>query len=58
MTDAAHHGTTMNAGELFPAREWDAFKETDRQAAKAIVVLMTGIFCIGVVLYSIVFMTL
>jgi hypothetical protein len=47
-----------NPGDLFPAGEWQAFRETDKQAAKAIVVLMAGIFCIGVLLYTIVVITL
>jgi hypothetical protein len=58
MTDTAHHGTALNPGELFPASEWQSFRESDTQAGKAIVVLMTGIFCIGVVLYIIVLVTL
>jgi hypothetical protein len=58
MIDDLHHPTAPNPGDLFPASEWQAFRETDKQAAKAVVVLMAGIFCIGVVLYTIVVITL
>jgi hypothetical protein len=55
MIDSAHH---VSPAEVFPASEWRAFTESDKQAAKAIVVLMTGIFVVGVVLYTIVLATL
>jgi hypothetical protein len=59
MTEAIHpHGTASHVEALFPPAEWQAFHESDRQAATAIVVLMVSIFSIGVVLYSIVYMTL
>jgi hypothetical protein len=58
MTTAIPHEGGLNPGELFPASEWQAFREADKQAAKAIVVLMVGIFLIGVFLYSIVLLTL
>ena len=58
MTESAHHAAAVNPGELFSASEWQAFTESDVQAAKAIVVLMTGIFLVGIVLYTIVVVTL
>jgi len=59
MTEAIHpHGNASHVEALFPPQEWEAFHQADRQAATAIVVLMVGIFSIGVVLYSIVYITL
>jgi hypothetical protein len=58
MTAEHHAETTVNALDLFPAAEWIAFRQADTQAAKAIVVLMFGIFIVGIVLYSIVLATL
>ena len=52
----SHHAAS--ATELFSAEEWQAFRQADVQAARAIVVLMLGIFCIGIVLYTIVAATL
>jgi type IV secretory pathway component VirB8 len=43
---------------LFPDREWREFRVSDAQAAKRIVILMAGIFVVGIVLYSIVVATL
>ena len=58
MTAAHHAETTVNPLDLFPVREWAAFRQADTQAARAIVVLMLGIFVTGIVLYSIVLATL
>jgi hypothetical protein len=58
MIETAHHGAPPYPDALFSASEWQAFRESDQQAAKAIVVLMAGIFCVGVLLYSIVYITL
>jgi hypothetical protein len=38
----------------FSKNEVDAFEAQDSTAAKAIVALMTGVFAIGVILYTIV----
>jgi hypothetical protein len=54
MTEALHHGSVSHDEPLFPAGEWQSFRDSDKQAATAICVLMVGIFSIGVVLYSIV----
>jgi hypothetical protein len=56
----ATHSVEANASalDLFPASEWTAFRQADAQAATAIVVLMLGIFGIGIILYSIVLATL
>jgi hypothetical protein len=56
---AEHHVEehTANA-DLFSAAEWNAFRASDAKAAAAIVVLMQGIFVIGVVLYLVVLLTL
>jgi type IV secretory pathway component VirB8 len=59
MTASLHpHGNSTNHQEVFPAAEWEEFHEADRQAAKRIVLLLVGIFVIGIVLYSIVVATL
>jgi hypothetical protein len=58
MTAAHHAETTVNPFDLFPSGEWAAFRQADTQAARAIVVLMLGIFVTGIVLYSIVLATL
>ena len=58
MTAEHHSKPTIQPLDLFPAKEWAAFRQSDTQAAKAIVVLMLGIFVIGIVLYSIVLATL
>jgi hypothetical protein len=58
MTAEHHAETTVHPYELFPSNEWAAFRHSDAQAATAIVVLITSIFVIGVVLYSIVLYTL
>jgi hypothetical protein len=58
MTAEHHIDAGAAAGDLFSASEWSAFRESDRQAGAAIVVLMTSIFLFGVVLYTIVLVTL
>jgi hypothetical protein len=58
MTAALHADATVNPLDLFPASEWAAFRQSDTQAAKAIVVLMLSIFLTGIFLYSIVLATL
>jgi hypothetical protein len=52
----APHGHAPAAGEqtYFPPEEWRAFRESDKTAAAYIVVLMQGIFIVGLVLYLIV----
>jgi hypothetical protein len=52
------HESSAAAGQLFPEREWRAFREADKEAAKRIVILMTGIFVTGIVLYCVVVATL
>jgi hypothetical protein len=58
MTEALHHGSVSHDEPLFPAAEWQSFRDSDKQAATAICVLMVSIFTIGVVLYSFVLATL
>jgi hypothetical protein len=55
------HGTSGAGGELsspaggsqtlFPPDEWRALQAEDRQAARNIVGLMTGVFITGLILY-------
>ena len=54
----AHDESHESAEALFPEREWREFRLSDAQAAKRIVILMAGIFVVGIVLYSIVVATL
>jgi len=42
------------SGELFSPEELKALKAADIQAAKSVVLLMVGVFTMGLVLYSIV----
>ena len=61
MTDAAEHGITADphaapapAQPHFSPAEWQALRQEDVKAAKAIVVLMQGIFVIGLLMYTVV----
>lgn len=38
----------------FTPEEWDQFRKSDMGAAKSVVLLMGSIFCVGLVLYSVV----
>jgi type IV secretory pathway component VirB8 len=59
MTANEHaHDPSQPAEPLFPEREWREFRMSDAAAAKRIVILMAGIFVVGIVLYSIVVATL
>jgi hypothetical protein len=51
-----HHGTTEHAATTlhFTDSEWQSFRKSDMAAGRNIVVLMAGIFVIGVLLYSII----
>ena len=50
-----HHAT--GAGLPFSEADWNTFRKEDIQAGRAVVVLMTAIFSMGVILYSIVMAT-
>ncbi len=55
--DPGHaHGHAPAAGEqtYFPPQEWQEFRDSDKTAGAYIVVLMQGIFVVGLVLYLIV----
>ncbi len=50
-----HHGHAHGpAQEHFTPEEWQSFRDADKLAGAYIVVLMQGIFAIGLVLYLIV----
>ncbi len=51
---AAHHDAPSGEQTYFPPHEWQSFRDADKTAAAYIVVLMQGIFLVGVVLYLIV----
>jgi hypothetical protein len=52
---APHHGHAYApAHPDFTPEEWDSFRASDKTAATYIVILMQGIFAIGLVLYLIV----
>jgi len=57
-TPHSHDESHEPAEPLFPEREWREFRISDAEAAKRIVILMAGIFVVGIVLYSIVVATL
>jgi hypothetical protein len=48
------HGTSgaVASQTLFSPDEWRALQAEDRQAARNIVCLMTGVFIVGLILYS------
>jgi hypothetical protein len=60
MTPDAHdtHDDRAVIENLFTDQQWQEFHREDTKAGGAVVMLMLGIFCIGVVLYSIVSLTL
>jgi hypothetical protein len=57
MSDS-HAAHDMNLESAFTDPEWDAFRREDLKAGTAVVCLMLAIFLIGVVLYTIVAITL
>ena len=53
MTASEHaHDHSQPAEALFPDWEWKEFRLSDATAAKRIVLLMAGIFVVGIVLYG------
>jgi hypothetical protein len=61
MHEAHEHGSPVTipggpgqAPLQFTPEEWEQFRNSDKGAAKSVVVLMGSIFSIGLVLYSIV----
>ncbi len=46
------HGPASNSPVLFTEAEIDAFHEDDGRTATAVVCLMSGIFAIGLILYT------
>jgi hypothetical protein len=54
--DAHGHGhhkhTDTGERPYFPAAEWEEFQKEDIKAGKAIIMLMTAIFSIGLMLYA------
>ena len=57
MSQPDGHGHDSHATDerpYFPAEEWEQFKRDDIATGKAIILLMTSIFSIGLVIYTIV----
>ncbi len=55
MSDTHTHAPEGHSGTLpFSEAEWKEFRQSDKGAGGAIVGLMTAIFLIGVVLYTVV----
>jgi hypothetical protein len=52
------HDSPANLDHLFTDNQWKLFRQEDTKAGSAVVLLMLSIFSIGVVLYSIVAITL
>jgi hypothetical protein len=46
--------TSATGPELFPAGEWETLQAADREAARNIVCLMGGVFCIGLMGYLVI----
>jgi hypothetical protein len=51
-----HHGTAEHGTPAHPFSdaEWQSFRQSDMAAGRNIIILMTGIFVIGVILYAII----
>jgi hypothetical protein len=59
MTHGTEHAAAEHGGQpYFSDAEWNLLRESDVSAARAIVILMQGIFVIGLVLYLIVAVTM
>ena len=57
MSHSVEHGPVSHATEerpYFPAAEWEQFQKDDIAAGKAIILLMSSIFTIGLFIYIIV----
>jgi hypothetical protein len=64
MNEAHEHGSSSHDVSIpggpdkpalhFTPEEWEQYRQSDRVAARSIVLLMGGIFTVGLVLYSIV----
>jgi hypothetical protein len=52
------HDSPTDVENLFTDHQWEEFRKEDLKAGTAVVMLMLCIFLIGVVLYSIVAITL
>ena len=51
------HGHHDGERPYFPAAEWEAFQKDDITVGKAVILLISGIFTVGLVLYVIVALT-
>ena len=57
MSEHATHEPAAHSTEerpYFPAAEWDQFQNDDIQAGKGVIILISSIFTIGLILYTIV----
>ncbi len=52
------HASPADLDHLFNDQQWQDFRREDTKAGTAVVALMLAIFCMGVVLYSIVALTM
>ncbi|MBI3407378.1 MAG: hypothetical protein HY040_03350 [Planctomycetes bacterium] len=55
---APHTASNADLEDSFTNPEWSEFRKADVKAGTAIVALMLSIFCTGIVLYTIVVITL
>jgi len=53
-THAHQEHAAATHGPYFSDAEWQSLQASDRSAARAVVALLLGVFCTGIVLYSIV----
>ncbi len=51
---SAIHHAPEHAPDPFTDRQWEQLRQEDFAAARAVVLLMVGIFSLGVVIYSVV----
>ncbi len=57
MTEALSHANSPANALHFPPAEWEQLQSDDRHAGAVVLGLMTCIFAIGLVLYTIVLIT-
>jgi hypothetical protein len=54
MSDLHNHGNSSQTTLPFTAEEWSQFRTADKGAGRSVVLLMAGIFSIGLALYAVV----
>ncbi len=52
MSDLHNHVGSGSTTLPFTTEEWDQFRTSDKSAGKSVVILMAGIFSLGLALYA------